>query len=225
MLDLALKNGARFLLASTSEVYGDPQVHPQPECYWGNVNPVGPRSVYDEAKRFSEALTTAYRTAYGLDAAIVRLFNCYGPRMRMDDGRMVPTFIRQALSSQSITVSGTGEQTRSICYVDDAVEGIIRLLHSDHSGPMNIGTESEMTVLEVANLVKEITSLQSPIQFVSRPVDDPSLRRPDLTLARTVLGWEPKVGTREGLERTISWFRSGLGGSARAGDAERAHET
>jgi dTDP-glucose 4,6-dehydratase len=205
MLDVARANNARFLLASTSEVYGDPRVHPQVETYWGNVNPVGPRSVYDEAKRFGEALTTAYRTTYGVDTTIVRLFNCYGPRMHAADGRMVPTFIEQALRGEPITVAGTGEQTRSVCYVDDTVEGVVRLLRSGHPGPMNIGSEHELSVLRIAELVRKLTGSRSPIVFVPLPVDDPAVRRPDLTLARTELDWEPRVGVREGLERTIAW--------------------
>jgi dTDP-glucose 4,6-dehydratase len=211
MLDLARDAGARFLLTSTSEVYGEPRVHPQPESYWGNVNPVGPRSVYDEAKRFSEALTTAYRTAYEVDTAIARLFNCYGPRMRPDDGRMIPTFIRQALRGEPLTVSGDGRQTRSVCYVDDVVEGIVRLLHSGHPGPVNIGSECEMTVLQVAELVIEMTGSASPVTFVPRPADDPTQRRPDLTLARATLTWEPQVSAREGLKRTIAWYADLLG--------------
>jgi dTDP-glucose 4,6-dehydratase len=214
MLDVARADGARFLLTSTSEVYGEPLVHPQPESYWGNVNPVGPRSVYDEAKRFSEALTTAYRTTYGTDTAIVRLFNSYGPRMRPDDGRMIPTFIRQALRGEPLTVSGDGQQTRSICYVDDTVEGIVRLLDSGHPGPVNIGSESEMTVLQVAELVREITGSVSPVRFVPRPADDPTQRRPDLTLARTLLNWEPEVSAREGLKRTIAWYAHQLAPAA-----------
>lgn len=205
MLDVARTDNARFLLASTSEVYGDPLVHPQVETYWGNVNPVGPRSVYDEAKRFGEALTTAYRTAYGVDTTIVRLFNCYGPRMQAADGRMVPTFIEQALRGEPLTVAGTGEQTRSICYVEDTVEGIVRLLRSGHTGPMNIGSEHELTVLRIAKLIKKLTGSWSPIEFVPRPVDDPTTRRPDLTLARSELGWEPRVSVKDGLKRTIAW--------------------
>jgi dTDP-glucose 4,6-dehydratase len=210
MLDLARGAGARFLLASTSEVYGEPQVHPQPESYWGNVNPVGPRSVYDEAKRFSEALTTAYRTAYKVNTTIARLFNCYGPRMRPDDGRMIPTFIRQALRGEPLTVSGDGQQTRALCHVDDAVEGIVRLLHSGHPGPVNIGSEWEMTVLAVADLVREMTASASPIRFIPRPADDPTQRRPDLTFARAALNWEPEVSAREGLKRTIAWYADRL---------------
>jgi dTDP-glucose 4,6-dehydratase len=205
MLDVARAGDARFLLASTSEVYGDPLVHPQPETYWGNVNPVGPRAVYDEAKRFGEALTTAYRTSYGVDTTIARLFNCYGPRMCAGDGRMVPTFIEQALRGEPLTVTGTGEQTRSVCYMDDTVEGIVRLLRSDHPGPMNIGSEHELSVLGIAELIKKLTGSRSRIEFVPRPVDDPTFRRPDLTLARTTLGWTPTVSVREGLRRTIAW--------------------
>jgi dTDP-glucose 4,6-dehydratase len=205
LLDIARACDARFLLASTSEVYGDPLVHPQPETYWGNVNPVGPRSVYDEAKRFAEALTTAYRTRYGVDTTIVRLFNCYGPRMDADDGRMVPTFIEQALRGEPLTVAGTGDQTRSICYVDDTVEGILRLLRSGHPGPMNIGGEHELPVLRVAELIRKLTGSRSKIEFIPRPVDDPRTRRPDLTLARTTLDWSPTVSVKDGLRRTIAW--------------------
>jgi dTDP-glucose 4,6-dehydratase len=207
-LGLAREKGARFLLASTSECYGEPLVHPQPESYWGNVNPVGPRSVYDEAKRFGEAVTTAYRTHYGVDTAIVRIFNTYGPRMRPFDGRAIPTFIRQALAGQPITVAGDGHQTRSVCYVDDLVEGIVRLLHSDLAGPVNIGSQDELTVLELAEVVRDLVGSRSPIEFVPRPQDDPTVRRPDLTVARRELGWEPAVRLTAGLDRTIDWFRS-----------------
>jgi dTDP-glucose 4,6-dehydratase len=207
-LGLAKDKGARLLLASTSETYGDPLIHPQPETYWGHVNPVGPRGVYDEAKRFGEALTRAYRTSYGVDTTIVRIFNTFGPRMRPDDGRAIPTFIRQALAGEPLTVAGDGSQTRSVCYVSDLVTGILRLLRSDHPGPVNIGNPHEMTVLELAQLIIEITGSTSSIEYVPRPQDDPTVRQPDITLARTVLGWEPTVPVRDGLSRTVEWFRS-----------------
>ncbi len=207
-LGLARDKGARFLLASTSEVYGDPLVHPQSEDYWGNVNPVGPRGVYDEAKRFSEALTVAYRKNHGVDAKIVRIFNTYGPRMRPRDGRAIPTFIRQALHGEPITVSGDGSQTRSVCYVDDMAEGILRMLWSSHTGPMNLGNPSELTVLELAETIRRMTGSASPITFVPRPQDDPRVRQPQIDLASEVLGWKPQVGLDEGLERTIAWLRA-----------------
>jgi len=211
-LGLAKDKGARFLIASTSEVYGDPQVHPQPEDYWGHVNPVGPRGVYDEAKRYAEALTTAYRTTHGVDTAIVRIFNTYGPRMRAADGRAIPTFIRQALAGEPVTVAGDGEQTRSICYVDDLVRGILALAASGHPGPMNIGNPEELSVRRIAEDVITATGSSSRLEFVGRPVDDPQVRRPDTTLASTVLGWKPEVDWAEGLARTVAWFRSqGLG--------------
>jgi dTDP-glucose 4,6-dehydratase len=206
-LGLAKEKGARFLLASTSEVYGDPQSHPQSEDYWGHVNPVGPRGVYDEAKRFAEAMTTAYRKHHGVDAAIVRIFNTFGPRMRAHDGRAIPTFIRQALAGEPITVSGDGTQTRSICYVEDLVEGTQRLLESDHAGPVNLGNPHEMTILDLGNEVVRLSGSQSTIDFIPRPQDDPTARRPDIGLAREALGWEPKVTIEEGLRRTITWFR------------------
>jgi dTDP-glucose 4,6-dehydratase len=206
-LGLARAKGARFLLASTSETYGDPQVHPQPESYWGHVNPVGPRGVYDEAKRYAEALTTAYRTYHGVDTSIVRIFNTFGPRMRPNDGRAIPTFIRQALAGEPLTVAGDGSQTRSVCYVDDLVEGILRLVRSGHSGPVNIGNPGEMSVLDLARLVLEVTGSDSGITFIPRPQDDPLVRQPDITLARDVLGWEPKVPVAEGLATTVAWFR------------------
>jgi dTDP-glucose 4,6-dehydratase len=206
-LGLARAKGARFLLASTSETYGDPQVHPQPESYWGHVNPVGPRGVYDEAKRFAEAMTTAYRTYHGVDTAIVRIFNTFGPRMRPNDGRAIPTFIRQALAGQPLTVAGDGGQTRSVCYVDDLVEGIFRLMRSDQPGPINLGNPDEMSVLNLARLVLEVTNSRSAITFVPRPQDDPLVRQPDITLARQVLGWEPQVSVAEGLAQTVAWFR------------------
>jgi len=206
-LGLAKEKGARFLLASTSETYGDPQVHPQPESYWGHVNPVGPRGVYDEAKRFAEALTMAYRRFHGVDTAIVRIFNTFGPRMRPDDGRAIPTFIRQALRGEPLTVAGDGSQTRSICYVDDLVEGIVRLLRSDLPGPVNIGNPHELSVLALAETIRDLTGSASSITFIERPVDDPTVRQPDITLARTALGWEPRVPIDEGLKQTIAWFR------------------
>jgi dTDP-glucose 4,6-dehydratase len=207
-LGLAKDKNARFLLASTSESYGDPLVHPQPETYWGNVNPVGPRGVYDEAKRFAEAATMAYRNSRGVDTAIARIFNTFGPRMRPHDGRAIPTFIGQALAGAPLTVAGDGSQTRSVCYVDDLIEGLVRLLHSDLEGPVNIGNYDEMSVLDLARLIIELTGSDSEIVFVDRPQDDPTVRRPDITLARTALGWEPTVDVRDGLLRTIDWFRS-----------------
>jgi dTDP-glucose 4,6-dehydratase len=206
-LGLAREKGARLLLASTSETYGDPQVHPQPETYWGHVNPVGPRGVYDEAKRYAEALTTAYRSFHGVDTTIVRIFNTFGPRMRPDDGRAIPTFIRQALAGEPLTVAGDGTQTRSVCYVSDLVDGVLRLLRSDHPGPVNIGNPVEMSVLAIAELVLEVTGSDSPISFIPRPQDDPLVRQPDITLARQVLGWEPQVPIVEGMARTVEWFR------------------
>ncbi len=205
-LGLAKEKGARFLLASTSEVYGDPKVHPQPESYWGHVNPVGPRGVYDEAKRFGEALTVAYRTTHDVDAAILRIFNTHGPRMRPDDGRAIPTFIRQALVGDPITVAGDGSQTRSIQYVDDLVDGVFGLLCSDEPGPMNIGNPHEVSMLELAQSIKTLTGSRSPVVFVPRPQDDPTVRQPDITYARAALEWEPQVGLEEGLRKTIEWF-------------------
>ncbi|MGC9497732.1 UDP-glucuronic acid decarboxylase family protein [Streptomyces sp. WG7] len=205
-LERARADGARFLLASTSEVYGDPLEHPQRETYWGNVNPIGPRSVYDESKRFAEALVTAHRQVHGTDAAIVRIFNTYGPRMRTGDGRAVPTFIAQALVGMPLTVAGDGGQTRSLCYVDDTVDGVLALAASGETGPVNIGGADEITMLELARRVVELTGSGSRIRFVERPVDDPARRRPDTTLARERLGWQPRVGWSEGLERTIGWF-------------------
>jgi len=206
-LGLAREKHARFLLASTSEVYGDPQVHPQPETYWGHVNPVGPRGVYDEAKRFAEAMTVAYRTTHGVDTTIVRIFNCFGPRMRPNDGRAIPTFICQALHGDPITVAGDGAQTRSVQYVDDLVEGVVRLLRSDHPGPMNIGNPHELTVRELAERIRDLVGSSSELVFVPRPQDDPEIRQPDITLASGVLGWGPSVTIDEGLKRTIDWFR------------------
>jgi len=205
-LDLAVANQARFLQASTSEVYGDPEQHPQPETYWGHVNPVGPRSVYDESKRFAEALTTAYRAERGADTAIVRIFNTFGPRMRIDDGRAVPAFLSQALAGLPLTVAGDGSQTRSLCYVEDTVEGILALAASDHPGPVNIGSSHEMTMLELAERVRDAASSSSPIRFVDLPEDDPRVRRPDTTLAGELLGWQPRTPFDEGLRRTLEWF-------------------
>lgn len=219
-LGLALEKGARYVLASTSEVYGDPLEHPQAETYWGNVNPVGPRGVYDEAKRFAEALTSAYRTRRGVETGIVRIFNTYGPRMRPDDGRAIPTFIRQALMGEPLTVAGDGSQTRSVCYVDDTIRGILALALSDHSGPINIGNPDEMSVLELAQRIRALTGSSSPIEFVDLPVDDPRVRRPDTRLARELLGWEPVVGTDAGLRQTIAWFKTQL--DVTVSDAELA---
>ncbi|MBA2415669.1 MAG: SDR family oxidoreductase [Geodermatophilaceae bacterium] len=206
-LGLAKEKGARFLLASTSETYGDPQVHPQPETYWGNVNPVGPRGVYDEAKRFAEALTMAYRRTHGVDTAIVRIFNTFGPRMRPNDGRAIPTFVRQALHGEPLTVAGDGSQTRSICYVDDLIEGILALLHSDLPGPVNIGNPHEMSVLKLAEWIRDLSGSKSSITFVPRPQDDPEVRQPDITQAQRLLGWSPRTPTEEALKQTIAWFR------------------
>jgi dTDP-glucose 4,6-dehydratase len=209
-LGLARAKGARFLLASTSEVYGDPKEHPQKETYWGNVNPVGPRGVYDEAKRFAEAMTMAYHRYHGLDVRIVRIFNTYGPRMRARDGRVVPAFIQQALLGEPLTVFGAGRQTRSFCYVDDLIEGIWRLLMSDLVEPCNIGNPHEMTIIEFAETIRAAVGSASPIVFKPLPVDDPQTRQPDITLARERLGWEPKVPLAEGLAGTIAYFRSVL---------------
>ena len=206
-LGLAREKRARFLLASTSEAYGDPLVHPQPETYWGNVNPVGPRGVYDEAKRFAEALTMAYRRTHQVETAIVRIFNTYGPRMRPRDGRAVPTFIRQALLGEPLTVAGDGSQTRSVCYVTDLIEGILRLLHSDLAGPVNIGNPAEMSVLQLAHEVRDAVGSASPITFIPRPQDDPTVRQPDISLARSALHWQPNVPLQDGLKHTVSWFR------------------
>ncbi|MFL6056837.1 MAG: UDP-glucuronic acid decarboxylase family protein [Actinoallomurus sp.] len=210
-LGLAREKGARFILASTSEVYGDPLQHPQREDYWGNVNPVGPRSVYDEAKRYGEALTTAYRNSRDLNTGIVRIFNTYGPRMRPHDGRAIPTFMRQALLGEPLTVAGDGSQTRSICYVDDTVSGILALARSDVPGPVNIGNPEEMTVLELAETIRDLAGSDSPIEFIDRPVDDPAVRRPDTSLARDRLGWRPTVPREVGLRRTLDWFAVELG--------------
>jgi dTDP-glucose 4,6-dehydratase len=229
-LGLSLAKGARFLLASTSEVYGDPQVHPQPETYWGHVNPVGPRGVYDEAKRFAEALTMAYHRYHGLDTRIVRIFNTYGPRMRPDDGRVVSNFIVQALKEEPLTVYGDGQQTRSFTYVDDLIEGIVRLLLQADSGPstgadtspewaalpdihlpVNLGNPVEFTVAELAELVLEMTGSRSPVARRPLPLDDPKVRKPDIARARRLLGWEPAIRLEAGLQRTIPYFRENLG--------------
>ena len=211
-LGLAKEKGARYLLASTSEAYGDPQVNPQPETYWGHVNPIGPRGVYDEAKRYAEAMTMAYHRSHGVDTRIVRIFNTYGPRMRPDDGRAIPQFISQALRGEPMTVHGDGSQTRSVVYVDDEVEGIVRLLMLEPGfhEPVNIGNPHEMTVLQLAEMIKELTGSSSDIVFTDRPVDDPTVRRPDIARARDLLAWEPKVDVRDGLQRTIEWFRTQL---------------
>jgi dTDP-glucose 4,6-dehydratase len=210
-LGMAHATGARFLLASTSEVYGDPQVHPQPETYWGHVNPIGPRGVYDEAKRFAEAMTYAYHRYHGVDVRVVRIFNTYGPRLRRGDGRAVPTFIEQALLGEPITLHGDGSQTRSLCYVDDLIEGIVRLLLSGYVDPVNIGNPQEVSVRELAELIRDVAGSDSEVKTTPRPVDDPEVRQPDLTVARRELGWEPTVPLRDGLERTVDWFRTRLG--------------
>jgi len=218
-LGLAKAKGARYLLASTSEVYGDPEVHPQPETYWGNVNPVGPRGVYDEAKRFAEAMVMAYHRTHGLDTRIVRIFNTYGPRMRPNDGRVVSNFIVQALRGEPLTVYGDGSQTRSFCYVSDEIEGIYRLFFSDCTEPVNIGNPDEFTILELARRVLALTGSRSPIEFRPLPQDDPRVRRPDITRARERLGWEPRISLDEGLRLTIPYFRARLeaeGATARA---------
>ncbi|MEU6885997.1 UDP-glucuronic acid decarboxylase family protein [Streptomyces viridosporus] len=216
LLDLARAEGARFVLASTSETYGDPLVHPQPESYWGNVNPVGPRSVYDEAKRYAEALTMAYRRTFGVDTGIVRIFNTYGPRMRAHDGRAVPTFIRQALAHEPITVAGDGSQTRSLCYVSDLVDGLVRMTDARLAGPLNLGDQEEIPVLRLAEWIRDLTASTSGIVHVPRPVDDPSVRRPDITRAREELGWRPEFSTERGLIETIDWFRGQAGADREA---------
>ncbi|HEY4100305.1 MAG TPA: UDP-glucuronic acid decarboxylase family protein [Gemmatimonadales bacterium] len=211
-LELAKASGARFLLASTSEVYGDPNVHPQPETYWGHVNSIGERSMYDEAKRFAEAMTMAYHRSIGVDTRIVRIFNTYGPRMRPHDGRVVSNFVVQAIEGKPLTVYGDGKQTRSFCYVSDLVEGIYRLFKSDRVEPTNIGNPGEFTMLELASLVLELTGAKSSLVHRDLPADDPKQRKPDITNAKAVLGWEPKVPLREGLGKTISYFREVVGG-------------
>jgi dTDP-glucose 4,6-dehydratase len=211
LLELARAKDARFLLSSTSEAYGDPQVHPQPETYWGNVNPVGPRSVYDEAKRFAEAATMAFHRARGLDVRIARIFNTYGPRMRRDDGRAVPTFIQQALRGEPLTVHGDGSQTRSLCYVDDLIDGLYRLALADEQGPVNIGNPAEISIGELARLVAKVVGSTSEVVHLERPVDDPELRRPDITLAGEALEWAPRIDLEDGLRRTVDWARSAWG--------------
>lgn len=206
-LSLARETGARFVLASTSEVYGDPQVHPQPETYWGHVNPVGPRGVYDEAKRFAEAMTLAHRNTHGISTGIVRIFNTFGPRMRPDDGRAIPNFIRQSLAGDPVTVAGDGSQTRSICYVDDLVTGILALADSEHAGPVNIGNPHEISMQDLASWIIELTGSSSSIEYIPRPVDDPTVRQPDTTVAAELLGWAPRVDIETALRRTIDWFR------------------
>jgi len=210
-LGLALAKGARFFLASTSEVYGDPLVHPQPEEYWGNVNPIGPRGVYDEAKRYAEAMTMAYHRHHGVDVRIVRIFNTYGPRMRPDDGRAVSNFLVQALRGEPITIFGDGSQTRSFTYVDDEIRGFLALLDSELTGPINIGNDNEFTIAQLAELIVDVTGSSSELVYLPLPVDDPMQRKPDLTKARTLLGWEPTVQLREGIERTAEYFASRLG--------------
>jgi dTDP-glucose 4,6-dehydratase len=212
-LGLAKEKNARFLLASTSEVYGDPLVHPQKEDYWGNVNPIGPRGVYDEAKRFAEAITMAYHRTHGVQTRIVRIFNTHGPRMRLNDGRVVPNFIAQALRGDAMTVYGDGSQTRSFCYVSDLVEGIVRLLRSDHSGPVNCGNPMEVSIVQFAEKIKKLTGSASEIVFRPLPEDDPKVRQPDIALARRLLGWEPKVSLEDGLRKTIDYFRGVVLGS------------
>jgi dTDP-glucose 4,6-dehydratase len=206
-LGLAKEKKATFLLASTSEVYGDPLIHPQPEDYWGNVNPIGPRGVYDEAKRFAEALTMAYHRFHGVDTRIVRIFNTYGPRMRLGDGRVVPTMIAQALRGKPLTVFGDGKQTRSFCFVEDLVRGIYRLLMSDHVQPVNIGNPGEMTIIDFAFLLKDITRTKSTVTFLPLPEDDPKVRQPDISKAKKILKWEPKVDLKTGLGITMDWFK------------------
>jgi dTDP-glucose 4,6-dehydratase len=209
-LGLAKHKGAKFLLASTSEVYGDPLVHPQREDYWGNVNPVGPRGVYDEAKRFAEAMTMAYHRYHGLDTRIVRIFNTYGPRMRMNDGRAIPNFIRQALTGEPLTVYGDGSQTRSFTYISDLVDGIWRLMQAPVHEPVNLGNPHEMTLADLAKRILRLTGSPSPVVFMPLPQDDPRVRQPDITRARTLLAWEPRVEVDEGLGKTIEWFRAAL---------------
>lgn len=207
-LGLALAKNAKYLLASTSEVYGDPLVHPQPEEYWGNVNPIGPRGVYDEAKRFAEAITMAYHNKHKLDTRIVRIFNCYGPRLRPDDGRVVSSFIKQALTNQPLTAYGDGKQTRSFQYVSDLVDGIRRLMDVEYHEPVNIGNPDEKTVMELAEIIKELTGSKSPIEFKDLPKDDPQRRLPDITKAKKLLGWTPKIDLKTGLTKTIDWYRA-----------------
>jgi dTDP-glucose 4,6-dehydratase len=207
-LGLAKAKNARFVIASTSEVYGDPLEHPQKETYWGNVNPIGPRGVYDEAKRFAEAMTTAYHRYHGVDAKIVRIFNTYGPRMRLRDGRAVPAFMSQALTGADVTIFGNGQQTRSFCYVSDLVDGIIRLMESNLNDPVNIGNPQEMTIEQIAREIIRLTGSKSKLVYRPLPEDDPKVRQPDITRARTLLGWEPRVGLEEGLTKTLAYFRT-----------------
>ncbi len=209
-LGLAKAKKAKFMLASTSEVYGDPQVHPQPEDYWGNVNPIGPRGVYDEAKRFAEALTIAYHREHNIDVRIVRIFNTYGPRIRTDDGRAIPTFITQALRGEDLTIFGDGSQTRSFCYVDDLIDGIMRLMEVEYHFPLNLGNPQEITILELARLIINLTASKSRIKFLPLPQDDPKVRRPDITRAKKLLSWEPKVSLTQGLLSTIEYFKHKL---------------
>ena len=213
-LGLALAKGAKFFLASTSEVYGDPLVHPQPEDYWGNVNPIGIRGVYDEAKRFAEAMTMAYHRYHGVDTKIVRIFNTYGPRMRLNDGRAVPAFMSQVLRNEDVTVFGDGSQTRSFTYITDLVDGILRLMLSKENDPVNIGNPAEMTIKQIAETIIRMTGSKSKIVYRPLPTDDPKQRRPDITRARELLGWEPKVQLEEGLEKTIEYFRTKVGAAA-----------
>jgi len=208
LLGLAKAKNARMLIASTSEVYGDPDVHPQPETYWGNVNPIGPRGVYDEAKRFQEAMTMAFHTFHGLETRIVRIFNTYGPKMRLNDGRALPAFVGQALRGEDITVFGDGSQTRSFCYVDDLIEGIYRLLLSDYAQPVNIGNPDEITIRDFAEEVVKLTGTASKVIYTDLPVDDPKQRQPDITKAKEILGWQPKVSRSEGLKKTLEYFKS-----------------
>jgi len=214
-IELAARHGGRFLLASTSEVYGDPLQHPQREDYWGNVNPIGPRSVYDEGKRFAEATVAAYRRERGVDVAIARIFNSYGPRMSLDDGRVVPTFIRQALDGDPLTVAGDGTQTRSLCWVEDTVDGLVQLACSAESGPVNLGGDAETTMLELAHTIIGLIGSSSPIHHVPLPQDDPQVRRPDLTRARSALGWEPRTSVEEGLKKTVRWAEEQLASGER----------
>jgi len=210
-LDLAERHGARFVLASTSEVYGDPLEHPQREDYWGHVNPIGPRSVYDEGKRFAEATTAAYRRARGVDTGIARIFNTFGPRMSLDDGRVVPAFVHQALLGRPLTVAGDGSQTRSLCWVEDTVDGLVRLACSDAAGPVNLGNDGEMTMLELARTVIGLVGSSSEIELVPLPEDDPKVRQPDITRARELLGWSPRTEVEEGLKKTVRWMEDLLG--------------
>jgi dTDP-glucose 4,6-dehydratase len=214
-LGLARAKNARFLLASTSEVYGDPQVHPQAEEYWGHVNPIGPRGVYDEAKRFAEAMTMAYQRYHGLETRIARIFNTYGPRMRLDDGRVVPNFIGQALRGEPLTVHGDGSQTRSFCFFSDLIDGVQRLLQSDYELPVNLGNPNEKSILELATLVNGLVGSEAGLVYAPLPVDDPKVRRPDISKARRLLNWQPQVGLERGLQDTIAWFRQGLRGQGK----------